>query len=154
MGLVLLSVLISASAAAASPGLPAVSAGKLVYMDFWASWCAPCAESFPWLNSMQAKYGDRISIVAIDVDSDPADGQAFLRTHPATFKISFDPQGQLAERYHIDGMPSTVIVDATGRVLHQHSGFYVDKAGDYEAAIEQAIKQSTKASAAPAGSVP
>ncbi|MDB5987189.1 MAG: thiol:disulfide interchange protein DsbE [Nevskia sp.] len=135
-------MLASGSARASDDTLPtplAPYAGKIVYVDFWASWCGPCAQSFPWLNQMQAKYGKQLAIVAVNLDAQSGDAQTFLGRHPAQFDIVYDARGQLAERYHIDGMPSTVILDAGGRVIHQHSGFRSAQAADYEAAIRKAI---------------
>ncbi|MDR3416577.1 MAG: TlpA disulfide reductase family protein [Nevskia sp.] len=118
-------------------------AGKVVYVDFWASWCGPCAESFPWLNAMQTRYGNRMAIVAVNVDADTTAAKAFLTRHPADFAVVYDPAGSIAEQYHIDGMPSTVILSADGRVIHQHSGFFGSKATDYEAVIRNIVDSPT-----------
>ena len=144
--LAVVAMLVSASVLADDEALAAqlkAHAGKIVYVDFWASWCGPCAQSFPWLNQMQAKYGDRLAIVAVNLDSDAAAAQAFLKLHPAHFEVLYDPAGQLAERYRIDGMPSTVILDAGGHIAHQHSGFLDARRGDYEAAIRSVIDSSS-----------
>jgi cytochrome c biogenesis protein CcmG/thiol:disulfide interchange protein DsbE len=113
--------------------------GHPIYLDFWASWCGPCAQSFPWLNLMRERYGDRLTIIGVNLDVRPADAARFLQQHPASFKIVYDPDGRLAERYHLQGMPSSVIVDAQGRVLHRHEGFRNRDRESYEAAIIQAI---------------
>ena len=129
-------------AAAAADGLPpalSAYAGKVVYLDFWASWCGPCAESFPWLNQMQAKYGKDLTIVGVNVDTDARAAAGFLKKHPARFAIVNDPAGTLPERYRIEGMPSSVILDGTGRVLHQHHGFRAEDVAHYEAAIRAAL---------------
>jgi cytochrome c biogenesis protein CcmG, thiol:disulfide interchange protein DsbE len=133
-------LLSAASAGAAEP--PAALAaykGKLVYVDFWASWCTPCAESFPWLNRMHDKYGADLAIVGVNVDTDATAADRFLARHPARFEILRDPAGALPEHYKIEGMPSTVILDASGRVLHRHSGFRPAQAEEYEAAIRAAL---------------
>ncbi len=114
-------------------------AGRVVYVDFWASWCAPCAQSFPWLNDMQAKYGSKLTVVGVNVDTSEADAQRFLTRHPARFEILRDPQGKLAEHYKIQGMPSAIILDGQGRVMHQHSGFRSSEAAEYEAFIRKAL---------------
>ena len=113
--------------------------GKLVYLDFWASWCGPCAESFPWLNRMQEKYGADLVVVGVNVDTDAAAADKFLRKHPARFDIVRDPAGTLPELYRIEGMPSSVLIGPDGRVLHQHSGFRAHEAAEYEAAIRAAL---------------
>lgn len=133
--------LAATGAYAADPLPPALSAyeGKVVYLDFWASWCGPCGESFPWLNEMQAKYGKDMTIVGINVDADARAADKFLQKHPARFDIVKDPAGQLPEHYRIEGMPSAVILDGRGRVLHQHSGFRPEQKQEYEAAIRAAL---------------
>lgn len=135
-------MLSSGVARASNDALPAALApyaGKILYVDFWASWCGPCAQSFPWLNEMQAKYGKQLSIVAVNVDAQTGDAKSFLGRHPAQFDVVYDAKGELAERYHIDGMPSAVILDTSGHVIHQHSGFRSAQTTDYEAAIRKAI---------------
>src|SRR4051794_39610306 len=78
--------------------------GKVVYFDFWASWCGPCKQSFPWMNAMQAKYADKgLVIVAVNVDNAHDDALKFLQQVPARFKIAYDPKGQVAQQYAIKG---------------------------------------------------
>ena len=134
-----LAPLVAVAADAPPPAPLAAYSGKVVYVDFWASWCGPCAESFPWLNQMQAKYGSDLAIVGVNVDTDAKAADRFLTQHPARFDILRDPAGALPEHYKIEGMPSSVILDANGRVLHQHSGFRSAKAEEYEAAIRAAL---------------
>ncbi|MCJ7593111.1 MAG: TlpA family protein disulfide reductase, partial [Woeseiaceae bacterium] len=62
--------------------------GKVLVVDFWASWCVPCRRSFPWMNEMQQKYGDEdLVIVAVNLDNEASDAAEFLRQYPAKFKI-------------------------------------------------------------------
>jgi thiol-disulfide isomerase/thioredoxin len=70
--------------------------GKIVVVDFWASWCAPCRRSFPWLNEIQAKYRDRVVVIGVNVDREQADAAQFLRDVPAKFPVIYDPAGELA----------------------------------------------------------
>lgn len=114
--------------------------GGVTYVDFWASWCGPCAESFPWLNAMQAKYGAKgLHIVGVGVDSQSASADHFLKAHAPQFPIVRDPDGKLAERYAIEGMPYAVLLDAKGRVLSRHSGFRPAQTNEYEHAIQNAL---------------
>jgi len=76
--------------------------GQVVFVDFWASWCGPCKQSFPWLNEMQAKYGARgLRVLAVNVDRQRAHADRFLAQVPARFAVAFDPQGDVAQRYAV-----------------------------------------------------
>ena len=130
----------STAASAEVPDLLKAQTGRVTYVDFWASWCAPCAQSFPWLNEMQAKYGARgLRIVGVGVDTQTAKGDRFLQQHPAQIAIVRDPQGALAQHYAVEGMPYAVLLDAQGHVLHRHTGFRVTEVAQYERAIEDAL---------------
>ena len=110
--------------------------GKIVVLDFWASWCAPCRQSFPWLNEMQAKYAPQgLVVIGVNVDRERADADKFLRAVPAKFELAFDPSGAVAARYEIPGMPSSFIVDRTGRIVAKHIGFRTSEREQREAEI-------------------
>lgn len=119
--------------------------GKVVFVDFWASWCGPCKQSFPWLNDMQAKYAARgLQIVGVNVDAKRADADKFLAEVPANFRVAFDAQGDTPRRYQIKGMPSSVLVGPDGRVIKVHSGFRADERTELEAAIVAALTAANK----------
>lgn len=114
--------------------------GKVVYVDFWASWCGPCRQSFPWMNEMQAKYGPRgLQIVGVNVDAKSEDAKTFLATTPAKFTIAFDPKGATPRQYGIKGMPSSVLIGPDGKVLLEHSGFRDADRAELEAKIQSAL---------------
>ena len=114
--------------------------GKVVYVDFWASWCGPCRQSFPWMNEMQAKYGARgLQIVGVNVDAKSEDAKTFLATTPAKFTIAFDPKGATPRQYGIKGMPSSVLIGPDGKVLLEHSGFREADRAELEAKIQSAL---------------
>jgi len=98
--------------------------GRVVYLDFWASWCAPCRESFAWMNRLQQQLGpEGLVIVAVNVDRERRDAERFIRAHPAHFRIVFDPDGLLPEKFAVQGMPTSFLIDRDGRVQARHEGF-------------------------------
>ncbi len=115
--------------------------GKVVYIDFWASWCGPCRESFPWMNKVLAKYKkEGLVIVAVNLDQDRKDAQNFLKKIPADFPILYNPDASLAEKYHIIGVPSALIFDRQGKLIHQHPGFNAKRSIEYEQVIQAALQ--------------
>lgn len=114
--------------------------GKLVYLDFWASWCGPCRHSFPWMNDMQAKYGPQgLQVVGINLDAKTDDARSFLAATPARFVIAFDPAGAAPRQYGIKGMPSSVLIGPDGKVLFEHSGFREADRVELESRIRAAL---------------
>lgn len=118
--------------------------GKVVYVDFWASWCAPCRRSFPWMNEMQQKYGPRgFTVVAINVDKKRSDAERFLVQHPANFTIVYDDAGVTPAAYGVKGMPSSYLVDQRGNVTFVERGFLDEHKADLENRIA-ALLAATK----------
>jgi thiol-disulfide isomerase/thioredoxin len=111
--------------------------GKVVYLDFWASWCGPCKKSFPWMNNLQAKYAAKgLKVIAVNLDAEQADAKQFLETTPAMFDIAFDPKGMVAQQYHVRGMPTSLLIGRDGKIVEQHAGF-----NDFtQAVLEQEIQ--------------
>lgn len=98
--------------------------GKVVYLDFWASWCVPCRKSFPWMNRMAQRYGDKgLIIVAVNLDKRRELAQKFLHEFPAHFTVAYDPQGEIADRYAVEGMPTAYLIDPQQHIAKEHLGF-------------------------------
>lgn len=115
--------------------------GKVVVVDFWASWCEPCRHSFPWLNEMQARYGNRgLVIIGVNVDRERADAERFLRDVPATFRIVYDPAGALAARYDVPGMPSSYVIGPNGDIVGRHIGFRNALRTEREAELQKLLE--------------
>ncbi len=116
--------------------------GKVVYVDFWASWCGPCRKSFPWLNEMAAKYRDEgLVVLSINVDSNRQDAEKFLQEVPAEFGVTFDPEGKIAELYRVMGMPSAYLIDRQGQIRESHIGFRAKEMAHYEEQIRALIAE-------------
>lgn len=110
--------------------------GKVVYVDFWASWCGPCRRSFPWMAEMQQKYGPKgFVVLAVNVDKKRTDAERFLDKTPASFTVVYDEAGATPAAYAVKGMPSSYLVDATGKVTFVERGFLDEHKADLEQRI-------------------
>ncbi len=113
--------------------------GKVVLVDFWASWCGPCRQSFPWLRTISSRYArEGLVVVAINLDKSHELANEFLREFSPPFIVAFDPAGRVAEAYDVRVMPSSYLVGRDGRLVYSHRGF--DLAD--EATIEKQIKEA------------
>ena len=113
--------------------------GKTVYVDFWASWCAPCLKSLPLYNEMYHKYKDQgLEVIAINVDNPVEDGLDFLIDTPLDFLIPADPDGEISELFEVFGMPTSYLIEPDGTVSLVHMGY---RDGDMEI-IEEAVLES------------
>ena len=114
--------------------------GKVVYLDFWASWCKPCQKSFPWMNNLMAKYpAENFTVITINLDAESEAMHQFLGKVKADFDIYHDPSGQIAEQFKIEGMPTSYLIDASGKVVKKHIGFYTKHVDKYEREIEELL---------------
>lgn len=152
MGLSLLAASVSAQALEVGQAVPAVNVmslsggeqalnptAKVTYVDFWASWCGPCKQSFPWMNDMQAKYGKKgLEILAVNVDAKASDAEKFLASNPAQFKVVQDIKGAAAKAYGVKGMPSSYLI-VQGKVIATHQGFKETDREELEKAIQGAL---------------
>ena len=107
--------------------------GKVVLVDFWASWCAPCKESFAWMQQMHNRYVDQgLVIVAVNLDHDRKAAIDFINNLQPSFAVHFDTQADLAERFHVAAMPTSFYLDRTGKIRFTHAGFRIKERADAE----------------------
>ena len=149
--LALLFAMSTASVGAASSPLPQAAPrwplldslhGKVVLVDFWASWCGPCLQSFPWMNGLHAKHGkDGLVIVAVNLDQDRAFADAFLKKVPAQFRVEYDAKGQLAKSFGVEAMPTSFLIGRDGTVRARHAGFREKQREGREQEIVQLLKE-------------
>lgn len=117
--------------------------GTVVYLDFWASWCTPCRQSFPWMNAMQQRHQEQgLNILAINLDEDEQAARDFLAQHEANFTIAFDNTGSIAEHYGLKGMPTSYLIDRDGQIVFTHVGFRKQDSAALEAKITSLLQQN------------
>lgn len=115
---------------------------SVVYLNFWASWCGPCRKSFPWLNKMQAKYQKKgLVIIGINLDRDLKNTHNFLSLFPADFPLYNDPQGLLASKYKVAGLPSSYLFSGDGELAGTYLGFKKSDQKIEEATIVKLLEQ-------------
>lgn len=115
---------------------------KVVLVDFWASWCGPCRQSFPWLSTMSQRYGENgLVVVAINLDKDRGLAETFLRQFSPPFIVAFDPAGKTAEAFNVTAMPSSFLVSRSGHVVYSHAGFDLRDTEKIEKQIQDQIKE-------------
>ncbi|MDO9103468.1 MAG: TlpA disulfide reductase family protein [Methylovulum sp.] len=116
--------------------------GKVLYVDFWASWCGPCAKSFPFLNQLDHDYRERgLQIIGVNLDEQVADAESFLAKYPASFKIAADTNQQCALDFGVKAMPSSYLVDRKGHIRHIHLGFRAGEAEELKVLVEQLLAE-------------
>ena len=133
------------NAGAAAPSLDLEQyRGKVVVLDFWASWCKPCRQSIPWLNEMKSRYSlAGLVVIGVNVDAQHADAERFMRAVPIDFDVVFDPDGALATRYKVQGMPSSFVFGRDGKLAASRIGFRDAQKGEHEAELQRLLSGST-----------
>lgn len=117
--------------------------GKVVVLDFWASWCKPCRRSIPWLNEMKSRYArDGLVVVGVNVDAQRADAERFMRAVPIDFDVVFDSGGELAQRFGLQGMPASFVFDRDGKLVASRVGFRDAQKSAHEAELKQLLSTS------------
>jgi cytochrome c biogenesis protein CcmG, thiol:disulfide interchange protein DsbE len=116
--------------------------GQYVYLDFWASWCGPCKQSFPWMNSLQDKFSSKgLKVVGISVDKKIDEAKQFLKDVPASFAIAFDDAGVTPKAYGVKGMPTSLLIGPDGTVLFVHQSFKDSDKAEIENKIRVAMEK-------------
>jgi thiol-disulfide isomerase/thioredoxin len=114
--------------------------GKVVLVDFWASWCAPCKASFPVMTDLHKRYARRgLVILAVSVDEQRAAMEQFLKKSQPPFAVVRDASQKLAAAVNARTMPMSFLIDGKGRVRFVHAGFKEDTGRQYEKEIEELL---------------
>jgi thiol-disulfide isomerase/thioredoxin len=115
-------------------------AGKVVYIDFWASWCAPCRTSFPLLNKLHEKLkAQGFEVVAVNLDEDKSKAEQFLKEFPVSFTVLRDAKGEWADKFVVESMPTSFIIDKQGVVQNIHHGFTAGDIAELEKKITELL---------------
>ncbi|HTV78994.1 MAG TPA: TlpA disulfide reductase family protein [Steroidobacteraceae bacterium] len=109
--------------------------GQVVMINFWASWCGPCRQEMPLLESMYEKYKPLgFTLLGVNVEPDQKDAMGFLQQTPVTFPVLFDAKSKVSGLYNVQGMPTTVFIDRKGNVRLVHQSY---KPGDENLYLDQ-----------------
>ncbi|MBW2271818.1 MAG: TlpA family protein disulfide reductase [Deltaproteobacteria bacterium] len=112
--------------------------GKVVYLDFWASWCAPCVSAMPFLEELRTEFpSSRFQVLAINLDKDPRKGEKFMRKYGVKYPSASDPKGRLPQSFGLQTMPTSYLIDGNGVVRYVHKGF---RGGDVQAIRDEIAK--------------
>jgi thiol-disulfide isomerase/thioredoxin len=116
--------------------------GKVVLIDFWASWCPPCKTSFPALDAIYREYQEQgLAVLAVNVDEKRRDAQVFLDVHPHRMTVLFDPKGASPTAFGVKGMPTSFLIDRTGNIRFTHMGYSGNIDGSYRQEIRQLLSE-------------
>lgn len=120
--------------------------GRVVLLDFWASWCGPCRESLPQYQKLRDEYSrDDFEVVAISLDENIDDALEFLKQYPLQYLVLHDPEGKSATAYGLKGMPSSYLIDRNGMLRSQHVGFQMKDLAPLRAKIAELIAEKADA---------
>ena len=116
--------------------------GQVVMVNFWATWCGPCQQEMPLLDQMYKKYKPAgFTLIGVNVDKEAPPVKQLLERKPVSFPVLLDPANQVSKAYHVDEMPSSVIIDRKGQIRYIHRGYKPGDENDYQDRIRQLIRE-------------
>jgi peroxiredoxin len=116
--------------------------GQVVMLNFWATWCGPCQQEIPLLDQMYKKYKPAgFTLIGVNVDKEAAPVKDLLARKPVSYPVLLDPANQVSKAYHVDEMPSSVIIDRKGEIRFIHRGYRPGDENEYQDRIRQLIKE-------------
>lgn len=116
--------------------------GKVLYIDFWASWCAPCAQSLPFLESLNQEFQNKnFEVIAINLDEVKSDADNFLHQHPLKLTTAINPDGACPNLFQVQAMPSSYLIDRHGKVRHIQLGFNQAEKNQLRQRLEKVLNE-------------
>ena len=116
--------------------------GQVVLINFWASWCGPCRQEMPLLESIYKKYSKMgFTLLGVNVEPDSQAANDWLKQTPVSFPILYDRDSKVSKLYDVSGMPSTVIIDRTGKLRTLHRGYKPGDENEYLDSIRSLIRE-------------
>lgn len=116
--------------------------GKVVMLNFWASWCGPCRTEMPLLEQMHKRYSALgFTLVGVNVEANTADAERWLKDTPVSFPVLFDRDSKVSKLYDVNAMPSTVFIDRKGNIRYLHRGYKPGDEGEYLNQIRALLKE-------------
>ena len=117
--------------------------GKVVMVNFWATWCVPCRQEMPHLQALYQKYnGLGFELLAVNVEKNNAEGaRKWLEETPVTFPVLFDPENQVTKLYKVQTMPSTVLIGRDGTMRFIHHGYKPGYENDYQTEVRALLRE-------------
>ena len=116
--------------------------GKVILINFWASWCGPCRQEMPVLNELYQRYRPLdFTILGVNVEQNSDNARSLLKDVSVSFPILFDNDNKVSKLYHVKGMPSTVLVDRDGNIRYVHMGYQPGTEAEYQSQIRALIRE-------------
>jgi peroxiredoxin len=116
--------------------------GQVVMINFWASWCGPCRQEMPLLESIYKKYNKMgFTLIGVNVEPDSNAANEWLKATPVSFPILYDKDSKVSKLYDVAGMPSTVIIDRSGKLRKLHRGYKPGDENEYLDSIRALIRE-------------
>jgi peroxiredoxin len=116
--------------------------GKVVLLNFWATYCGPCKEEMPLLSAWHEKFKKKgLVVLAVNVDPESKDALNYLKETPTKFDSLFDPDDTLRESFGADTLPATYLIDRKGKLRVVHDGDLLEDDGDFVKSIKILLKE-------------
>lgn len=116
--------------------------GQVVMLNFWASWCGPCRQEMPLLDSIYKQYHRMgFTLIGVNVEPDSNAANQWLKETPVSFPVLYDKESKVSKMYDVAGMPSTVIIDRTGKVRVLHRGYKPGDENEYLDSIRKLVRE-------------